>query len=140
MSKAIERNDDVEKVARSFEACETPAGNFRHQDHLTVAVWYLQTMEVQAATDRMRTSLFRFLDHHKVDRQKYHETLTVFWVEMVARCLASANAEASLSERCSRVHATLGDKDLVLEFYSNEVLWSEPARNSFVKPDKKSWS
>ena len=140
MSKQIETDHDVELVASRFEECETGKDDFRHQDHLAVAVWYLQTMAVPAATNRMRTSLFKFLDHYQIDRRKYHETLTVFWMEMVSKCLASMVDGASLSEKCSRVQETLRDKDLVLEFYSPEVLWSDAARNSFIAPDKKSWT
>jgi hypothetical protein len=139
MTKPIETDRDVELVARRFEACETGKDDFRHQDHVAVAVWYLQTMGIAAATDRMRTSLFRFLDHYQIDRRKYHETLTVFWMEMVSKCLASFSDGTSLREKCSRVQEILSDKDLVLEFYSPEVLWSDAARNSFIAPDKKSW-
>lgn len=139
MGKPIETDEDVEQVARGFEACETSKDDFRHQDHLTVAVWYLQTMSIPAATDRMRASLFRFLDHYQIDRRKYHETLTVFWMEMVAKILASLAGGGSLGEQCRQVEKILCNKDLVLEFYSPELLWSDVARSSFVPPDKKSW-
>ena len=140
MSKQIETDHDVELVASRFEKCETGKDDFRHPHHLAVAVWYLQTMGVPAATNRMRTSLFRFLDHYQIDRRKYHETLTVFWMEMVSKCLASMVDGASLGEKCIRVQEILGDKDLVLEFYSPEVLWSDAARTCFIAPDKKFWT
>jgi len=140
MTKPIETDQDIEVLVKRFEACETARDDFPHLDHLVMAVWYLQTMSAPAATDQMRTSLHRFLDHYQIDRQKYHETLTVFWVEMVAACLISLPVGTSLVEKCNEVRQRLGNKDLVLEFYSPELLWSDAARNSFVIPDKKSWT
>jgi hypothetical protein len=139
MNKPIETDADIEKIVRLFEACETAKDGFTHREHLVLAVWYLQTMSVPAATGQIRTSLLRFLDHHHIDRRKYHETLTVFWVEKVSDCLAALPAGTSLSEKCNEVLRRLGNKDLVLEFYSHELLWSDEARNSFVTPDKKPW-
>jgi len=140
MSKPIENDQDVEMLVKRFEACETARDDFPHLDHLVVAVWYLQTMSIPAATEQMRISLFRFLDHHQIDRRKYHETLTVFWVEQVAACLRSLPVGNSLSEKCYEVRQRVGNKDLVLEFYTPELLWSDAARNFFVTPDKKSWA
>jgi hypothetical protein len=136
----IETDADVVAVVRGFESCETPKEAFRHQDHLTVAVSYLQSMSTPDAVNRMRESLFRFIDHHQVDRRKYHETLTVFWMEMVAECLETMPGGLSLSEQCQRVHCLLGNKDVQLEYYSEEVLWSDEARNSFVKPNRARWN
>jgi hypothetical protein len=139
MNKPIETDQDIEMLVKRFEACETAKDGFPHLDHLVLAAWYLQTMSVPAATEQMRTSLFRFLDHYQIDRRKYHETLTVFWVEKVAACLTSLPIGSSLCEKCNEVRQVLRNKDLVLDFYSSEVLWSDAARNSFVTPDKKSW-
>jgi len=136
----IDTNSEVVAVVRGFESCETPKEAFHHLDHLTVAVWYLQSLSTPDAVDRMRESLFRFIDHHQIDRRKYHETLTVFWMEMVAKCLDAMPVGLSLSEQCQRVHSLLGNKDVQLEYYSEEVLWSDAARLSFVKPNKSNWN
>ena len=138
MNQAPERYD-VEDVVKRFESCETAKDAFRHQDHLAVAVYYVEAFDVATALTRMRESLHRFLDHHQIDRQKYHETLTVFWIEMVAKYLRSSNEKLSLSEKCRKVQEAFGNKDFALEFYSPEVLWSDAARRSFIAPDKKSW-
>jgi hypothetical protein len=48
--------------------------------------------------------LLRFLDHHGVDRAKYSEDVTVFWVDTVARHLGEGiGAQASLLEKCNQV-------------------------------------
>ncbi len=62
---------EIEEVVRGFETCVTDKAAFKHREHLTVAVRYLQTMDTQAAVDRMRVGLLRFVDHHGVPREKY---------------------------------------------------------------------
>ena len=94
---------DIEKVVRGFETCETGKDDFKHRDHLVVAIWYLHTMDKQAALDRMRTGLLRFLEFHSVGTGMYSEAVTVFWIERIAQRLSEFDAEVSLVERCNQV-------------------------------------
>ncbi len=94
---------EIETVVRGFETCETDKTEFKHREHLTVAVWYLQTLEPKAAVERMRTGLLRFLDHHGVAREKYSEEVTVFWVELIAEKLGELGPDASLLDQCNYV-------------------------------------
>jgi hypothetical protein len=97
---------EIENVVRAFEACETDKTEFKHAQHLTVAVWYVQTLGKEAALDRMRASLLLFLDHHGVDKQKYSETVTVFWIQQISEKLNELGAGVSLVEKCNRVIET----------------------------------
>ncbi len=97
--------DEIVNVVRGFEACETGADDFHHSEHLAVAVWYLHTMERDAALDRMRASLLRFLEHHDVDTSKYSETITVFYIDKIAEKLNELGPEVSLVEKCNSVLA-----------------------------------
>jgi hypothetical protein len=104
MSGPYKSKDEIEQVVRGFETCTTAAAAFHHREHLTVAVWYLQTLSPRDTVARIRASLLRFLDHHGVDRGKYSEDITVFWVDTVARHLdTEIGAQASLLEKCNQV-------------------------------------
>jgi len=94
---------EIENIVQAFEACETGKDAFRHRDHLIVAVWYVETLGREAALERMRSSLVRFLDHHGVDKAKYSETVTVFWIEMVAEKLSELGPQVSLVEKCNAI-------------------------------------
>jgi hypothetical protein len=96
-------NAEIENVVRSFEACETGKDAFKHRDHMTVAIWYVETMGREAALERMRSSLMRFLDHHGVDIKKYSEPVTVFWIDKVAEKLKELGPEVSLVEKCNTI-------------------------------------
>jgi len=98
--------DEIENVVRGFETCETGGDDFKHSEHLAVAVWYLHTMNRDAALDRMRAGLLRFLDHHGVDKGKYSETITVFYIDKIVETLSQIGSEVSIVEKCNAVLAT----------------------------------
>jgi hypothetical protein len=108
---------EIAEVVRGFESCETGADDFKHRDHLVVAIWYLQTMDKQAALDRMRAGLLRFLDHHVGDRTKYNEAITSFWIDRVAERLDELGAETSLVEKCNRI---VESSDFGPQIYANK--------------------
>ena len=132
-------DEEVRTVVQGFESCETDKQDFKHQDHLTVAVCYLQDLSVAEATEKLRASLFRFVDHHGVDRKKYNETITVFWLEIVAEKLKKLPPESSLLTKSNEVIEALSDAGLMLEYYSADLLFSDTAREKFVRPDLKDW-
>ena len=98
--------DEIKNVVRAFEACETGADDFHHREHLAVAVWYLHTMERDAALDRMRAGLLRFLNHYEGNTSKYSETITVFYIDKIAEKLNQIGPEVSIVEKCNAVLAT----------------------------------
>lgn len=131
--------DEIIANVDAFETCRTGKDTFRHQDHLVVAAVYLQQPSVADAISRMRTNLLRFLDHHQVDRQKYNETITVFWFELVAGLLNKLPPDSTLVEKCNAVVESLDNSGLVFEYYSRERLFSDEAREYFIEPDLKDW-
>ena len=100
---SYESDIEIEKVVRGFETCETDAASFKHPQHLAVAVWYLHTMNRDDALNRMRSGLLRFLHHHGVDKGKYSESVTIFWIDKIAQRLHELGPNASLVEKCNTV-------------------------------------
>jgi len=107
MSELYESDEDIERVVRGFETCATVKTDFHHREHLTVAVWYLQTLSREETVDTMRLGLLRFIDHHGVDPKKYSEEVTVFWVDAVASQLAEMGSETPLLDKCNQIISTL---------------------------------
>jgi hypothetical protein len=96
---------EIENVVRGFETCETGADQFKHKDHLVVAVWYVHNLGREAALNRMREGLMRFLNHHNVDPKNYSETITRFWIERIAERLTKMGTDVSIVEKCNAVLA-----------------------------------
>lgn len=95
---------EIEKVVRGFETCQTSADEFKHKDHLVVAVWYVHTLGRDAALERMREGLLRFIAHHQVDPKKYSEGITRFWIERISEQLDELG-NVSIVEKCNAVLA-----------------------------------
>jgi len=128
---------EIEAVIRDFESCLTGKDAFPHQSHLTVAVWYLRNSTFEEAIENMRAGLLSFLDHHGVGRQKYNETLTIFWMRMVNRSMEGVGIDLSLLDNTNAVIEVLVDSRLALEYYSPDLLNSDEAKSRWVEPDLK---
>lgn len=134
--KAYYRSDDeIRLLAEGFETCSLPDGDFNHNAHLAVAIWYLSNMTVEQATARMREGLLRFLAHYGVDPQKYNETITQFWVRRLDKLLSETDSSLPLAERANQTIERAGDSKLVFDYYSRELIFSDEARANWVQPD-----
>jgi hypothetical protein len=88
--------------------------SFHHADHLHLAIECVrEAVTLDAAIDRMDATL-RDKAAAAGLPDKYHRTVTVFWMRMVAR---------------------LVDKDLPLAYYSPARLASDAARREWIEPD-----
>jgi hypothetical protein len=114
-----------------LERCLLENAEFRHGDHLAVAVVYLYGAEFSTALDRMRATLLRFSTHHGVSHL-YHETLTRFWMQEVEKRL---DRNLCLRESVRNIQAALADKNLPFAYYRKETLASLAARQNFVEAD-----
>ena len=137
MSNSYKSEDEIEAVVHGFESCATPDSGFTHRAHVTVAVWYLFRVTPSESLLQMRASIFRFLDHHHVGLEKYNETLTVFWLKLVRQQMHELGAECSLLEATNAIIQSLGNSQVVFDYYTRERLWSDEARRAWVEPDLK---
>ena len=123
---------DVE-LARAVERGELE--KFPHASHLHVAWVYLaESPSAQQAANKMRHTLRRFAAAAGKP-EKYHETMTLFWVQVLSYAYA-VNRGGRLEDV---VHANpqLLEKNFPLTYYSRERLFSDEARISWVQPDLK---
>jgi len=123
-------------LVERFELGTIPRSDWKHAEHLTVALYYVLHHDLDLATEKMRNGIFNLLRTFGVDTTKempYHETLTVFWMRTVADFNTSKNG-ASFVDKANEL-VTKYDKDYPLRFYSREYLFSEKARARFVEGD-----
>jgi hypothetical protein len=137
MTSYYQSEKEIEAGVHGFESCTTPDSGFTHRAHLTVAVWYLSSFTTAESLQQMRASIFRFLDHHHAGYEKYNETLTLFWLRLVRQYMDELDKKCSLLEATNAVIESLGDSQLVFDYYTRERLWSEEARRVWVEPDLK---
>jgi hypothetical protein len=137
--KIYKNENEIESLVRAFENGTISEKDWRHAEHLTVALFYLSNDDFETALSKMRGGIFNLLKSFGVDLTKempYHETLTVFWMRTVDDFRKSKN-DRPLTEICNELSAGF-DKDFPLRFYSRELLFSEKARGQFVEADLES--
>jgi hypothetical protein len=123
---------DVE-FTRALERGEIK--DFHHASHLHVAWVYLaESSSVQQAANRMRQTLRRFAAAAGKP-EKYHETITLFWVHLLSCAHAASHGEPL--EEIVHANPQLLEKNFPLAYYSAERLFSNEARTSWVEPDLK---
>jgi len=125
----------IELVLRKFEQCEFRAEDFHHRDHLAVMVCYLEQMPLRQALAHIREALLRFTAHH--NRKGYNETITRFWIAKVAQMLAILPGGLPLETLADRVCEALGNKELLFDYYTRELVMSEQAKKVWHEPDLK---
>jgi hypothetical protein len=137
MTRKYKSEKDVLDLVRSFEDASIQHDDWKHAEHLIVALYYVSNYNVEMAVEKMRSGILNLLANgFKVDLLKempYHETITVFWIRTLAAFQASSNGRPvgeKIDEMINRF-----DKDYLLSFYSREFLFSDEARTTFVDPD-----
>ncbi|MEP6900541.1 MAG: hypothetical protein ABJA66_02260 [Actinomycetota bacterium] len=135
MQKYFSENE-ILKLVDAFESGTIARQDWRHAEHLTVALFYLSRHDFETALGKMRGGIFNLLKSFGIDLSKempYHETLTVFWLQTVDGFRTSKSG-VSMPEICHQLAANF-DKDYPLRFYSRELLFSDEARARFVEAD-----
>ncbi len=131
-----ETEKEITEVVRTFEDASISRDAWKHAEHLTVALHYLNLYDIEEATSKMRDGIFKLLGAFEVDLSKempYHETLTVFWMRTVADFNYSKNGASFVDQANELVESY--DKDYPLRFYSREYLFSDEARERFLEGD-----
>ncbi|HKV60556.1 MAG TPA: hypothetical protein VJO16_01470 [Candidatus Acidoferrum sp.] len=122
-----------EEFLRSFEDLSFPADLFHHREHIRVAWLYLKASDATHASERMSEGIRRFANHHGAT-QKYHHTLTLAWMRLVAAAVVETQ-ESFAFEQFLAAHPELTDTKFLDKFYSKELLQSAAAREGWVEPD-----
>jgi len=122
-----------EDFLSAFEDLTFPVELFHHREHIRVAWLYLKSSDATRAAERMFIGIRRFANHHGAT-QKYHHTLTLFWMRLVAVAMVETQEGCSFEEFFA-TNSELGDKNLIVKYYSQDLLQSAEAREGWVEPD-----
>jgi hypothetical protein len=137
MRRPFESDEEIVDLVRRFESCELNPADFRHYQHLTVALWYVREFPFEAASEKMRTGIQKLAAAY--GKNAYHETITLFWLMVVRDFAAPANPKETICDLANRLVASCDDKDLIKKYYSEELIASPAAKESWVEPDLKSF-
>lgn len=128
----------TDRLAAAFVACTLPASEWTHEAHLRVGLWHRLRMPAEASLETLRDRIRRYnesLGNENTDTDGYHETITRFYVILIDRFVAAADASPDIDELAEDLIARLGFRGLPLDYYSPDRLFSVEARRAWLAPD-----
>ena len=128
-------DEEIVDLVRRFESCAIRPEDFRHYQHLTVALWYVREFPYDLASEKMRAGIQKLATAY--GKTGYHETITLFWLLLVRDFAASASAER-LCDLANRLAASYTGKNVINDYYSAELLTTPEAKERWIEPDLKS--
>lgn len=132
---------ELDQLVADFLSGSLSRDRWTHTAHLSVGAWHVQQFGPDGAIARLRTGIRALNDHHgtpNTPTSGYHETITVAYVRLIERFLASFEPSSPLECRVSHlVGGPLAERSFLLQFWSRALLMSEAARASWVAPDLK---
>lgn len=122
-----------EQFIAVMEQLRIANANFHHRDHIRLAWAYLRRGNASLAGENLANCIRQYATHHNAPR-KYHHTITLAWVRIVAAAMRLTPALDSF-EPFATAHPFLFEVRLPWSFYSAARLDSEAARTGWVEPD-----
>ena len=129
-------DEEIVDLVRRFESCAIKPEDFRHYQHLTVALWYVREFPYDIASEKMRNGIRRLAAAY--GKTGYHETITLFWLLIVRDFAATSGSAESLCDMANRLAASCTGKNVINEYYSVDLLTTPEAKERWVEPDLKS--
>ncbi len=131
-------DDDVRTMLAVFEDGTLPRSAWNHRAHLTVALQIGRRLPVPDAIDAARVAIHRFnaaVGIVSTPDSGYHETLTVFYMRVVDLHVRRNPSPSSPMDDTNQLVGEWGQRDLPLQYYSRDRLFSRNARRAWMEPD-----
>jgi len=129
---------ETERIALAMTACTLPKPEWTHHAHLRAGLWHVLAFGQDHALVLLRERIARYntsVGTANTDSSGYHETLTRFYVGLIAGFLRGHDRSAPVDELAAALIAEHGDREVPLRYYSRERLFSVEARRGWIEPD-----
>jgi hypothetical protein len=118
---------------RAFFDLSLDHSAFHHRDHLRLAWLVVRREGPMAAEETVAAGIRRYAAAHG-HGDRYHDTMTRFWVRLVAHALAAGPPIADLDALLA-AHPLLLDPRTPLRHWSRDALFAPDARAAWRPPD-----
>lgn len=133
----------IEELIGSFEAGQLPKEEWTHDAHLVVGIVYVLSYEFDSAMGRARKNITAHnssVGTINSDDSGYHESITRFWLEIIKHYMSERLFDSIEEAVPHFLNSSAANKNLPMEYYSKEVLFTPEARKNWISPDKKGLS
>ena len=104
----FDTEESLDRFIAAFEDGTWPIANWKHGHHLVMATCYVFAHGRDEALERARVNIPKYNEAQggkNTEDSGYHETLTVFWIDVVTRAILPRKAGW---RRCVRSRRCLG--------------------------------
>jgi hypothetical protein len=122
-----------DEFLRAFFGLTLANSEFRHRDHLHLAWLTVRRHGAFAAEELVVDGIRRFAQHHS-HGPAYHDTMTRFWVRLVAH-MVSDQPEIEDFDAFLAAYPLLLDKNTPLRHWSRVAMFGAGARAEWCEPD-----
>jgi hypothetical protein len=116
----------------AFEAGQIANQDFHHRDHLRLAWVQIRRLGLERASESVTLAIRQFAAG-RGHADRYHDTLTRFWLRAVS--LGIRRHPVLAFEELLGAEPHLLDKSLPYVHWSRELMGSDEARRQWVEPD-----
>ena len=139
LPRLFEDDATIHRIGEGLLACNLPRAEWTHEAHLAACCWVIcERADINPETD-MRDIISAYnvtCGTVNDDTQGYHETITQVYIAAVRAHLREHMSSAALSHTVNTLLLSpRGRRDLPLQHYTRERLFSVDARRTFVTPD-----
>jgi hypothetical protein len=125
----------------AFENCTLPKTRWTHGAHVLTGAWYVHALGEAEAMDQMRRCVRRYNESvggKNTATSGYHETVTWFWIKLLAALYAAEVAAGRVQGRAAFALCAAerfgGSSGLHREYYDFDIMASSEARLGWVAP------
>jgi len=129
-------SSEIASLVSAFEKRQLPEKEWTHEAHISVAFYYLKKYTLHQAICLLRSNIITYnvsVGGKNTFTGGYHETLTLFWVKVVAGYIKKHETN-TLDQFLASAYFS---KNLPLVYYTKQRLFSTEARAVWVEPDVK---
>lgn len=121
------------ELAGALQAVLGPGERFGHRQHIHLTFLAVHRYGMPAAIGKVSGWIRQIAAHHGAP-QKYHDTVTRAWVELVAHHVETDPQCTEFTAFAQR-HSRLLDKQLLTVHYRPSTLTTKGAREDWIEPD-----
>ncbi len=126
--------EQCETFLVAFEDGSLPGTEWTHQAHIAMATMYLARYG-DAVLPHTRAAIRNYLLARGKAITNYHETLTIFWLAIVAEALREQRTSSQHDAVCRNCARFGSQSKLHEQYYSFDVFNSPDARTRWIAPD-----
>ena len=136
--KDYKTDEDIASLIEGFKSRTLPAAHWTHEAHLITGLWFNYNYSELEAICFLRSGIISYnisSGGENTPEKGYHETLTLFWCRILNN-FVKKNEGLTLVDLCDKfLKSEWSSKELPLEYYTREVLFSLQARAIWVPPN-----